>query len=261
MSVDAIPTSQDRFLNGRMILRQPLKGHRIGTDALLLAASVPRGRAEIVDLGAGVGGAGIAAALRLHSANLSLVERDADIAELARQNLALNHLEARAKVLVIDLFASARVREASGLLPRSADLVLTNPPFLMPGKGKESPDQKRKAAHVMAGGDLTDWVRAAAHCLRPNGSLVMIHRADAIHEILIALQGRFGDVRLLPVHPSSTQVANRLLVRATLASRARTLLLPFLCLHAENGSFTPNVEQIHQGEAIINWENGGIHIV
>lgn len=32
---------EDRLLDGRLILRQPRKGHRAGSDAILLAASLP----------------------------------------------------------------------------------------------------------------------------------------------------------------------------------------------------------------------------
>ena len=35
-------TSEDAVLGGRLVLRQPLKGHRVGHDAILLAAAVRR---------------------------------------------------------------------------------------------------------------------------------------------------------------------------------------------------------------------------
>ena len=51
------------MLGGRLLLRQPLRGHRVGHDAMLLAAATG-GRAgeHAVDLGAGVGAAGLALA-------------------------------------------------------------------------------------------------------------------------------------------------------------------------------------------------------
>ena len=59
MTTDVVETSEDAVLGGRLRLRQPLYGHRVGHDAILLAAATA-GRAgeHAVDLGAGVGAAG-----------------------------------------------------------------------------------------------------------------------------------------------------------------------------------------------------------
>ena len=60
-----------------------------GTDAVLLAACVSAKPGEVVaDLGAGTGAVGIMVGLRT-GADLLLVERDPDLAELCRENLGL----------------------------------------------------------------------------------------------------------------------------------------------------------------------------
>ena len=58
--------TEDAVLGGRLRLRQPKRGHRVGHDAILLAASCPaRAGDAVVDLGAGVGAAGLALAARV----------------------------------------------------------------------------------------------------------------------------------------------------------------------------------------------------
>ena len=55
---------EDRLLDGRLRLLQPRKGHRAGSDAILLAAALPElGQRALLDIGAGVGTIGLAAAL------------------------------------------------------------------------------------------------------------------------------------------------------------------------------------------------------
>ena len=50
--------TEDAILGGRLRLRQPERGHRVGHDAILLAAACPASAGErVVDLGAGVGAA------------------------------------------------------------------------------------------------------------------------------------------------------------------------------------------------------------
>ena len=54
-------TSDDAVLGGKLVLRQPLHGHRFGHDAILLAAATDAHAGEhAVELGAGVGAAGLA---------------------------------------------------------------------------------------------------------------------------------------------------------------------------------------------------------
>src|ERR1700731_1042555 len=81
---DASQFTEDAFLGGRLRLRQPKSGHRAGHDALLLAAATPaRSGDRVVDLGAGVGAAGLALARRVEGLKLVLVEIDATLAGLA----------------------------------------------------------------------------------------------------------------------------------------------------------------------------------
>ncbi len=56
-------SGSDKFLNGRVIVRQPEQGFRAGLDAVMLAAAVPDG-ANALELGAGAGTAVDAAAGR-----------------------------------------------------------------------------------------------------------------------------------------------------------------------------------------------------
>jgi tRNA1(Val) A37 N6-methylase TrmN6 len=116
--------TEDAFLGGQLRLRQPRSGHRAGHDAMLLAAATPvRAGDRVVDFGAGVGAAGLAVASRAHAIKtgirLVLVEIDAGLAGLARDNAASNAIAA--DVIVLDITSSAETFAAAGLLPDSAD--------------------------------------------------------------------------------------------------------------------------------------------
>src|SRR5215470_11954016 len=94
--------TEDAFLGGRLRLRQLKAGHRAGHDAMLLAASTSaRAGQRVVDLGAGVGAAGLAVARRVAGIGLVLVEIDAMLAGLARSNAATNAIDA--DVIVLDV--------------------------------------------------------------------------------------------------------------------------------------------------------------
>ena len=64
---------------------------------MLLAAATDAAAGErVVEFGAGVGAAGLALAQRVAGIDLTLVEIDAALAALARENAALNGIECRA---------------------------------------------------------------------------------------------------------------------------------------------------------------------
>src|SRR5476651_388503 len=91
-------TSEDAVLGGRLRLRQPMRGHRVGHDAILLAAATGARAGEMaIDLGAGVGAAGLALAARVEGLNVTLVEIDPALCALAADNARLNRLDDRVR--------------------------------------------------------------------------------------------------------------------------------------------------------------------
>lgn len=243
MGTDTGEITEDAILDGRLRLRQPRHGHRIGHDAILLAAAVPaRVGDKVVDLGAGVGAAGLALAARVGDISLTLVEIDPQLAALAAENTRLNRLAAQ--VVVLDAATSARAFVGAGLCAESVARVLMNPPFNDPVRQRVSPDRGRRLAHMAPRTTLAAWTRTAARLLRPRGTLSLIWRADGLGDVLAALAPAFGAIAVLPVHPKPTEGAIRVLVRAVKASRAPLQLLPGLVLADQAGCASPAADAV-----------------
>ncbi|WP_158808735.1 tRNA1(Val) (adenine(37)-N6)-methyltransferase [Beijerinckia sp. L45] len=243
--------TRDAFFGGRLMLQQPAKGHRGGTDAVLLAAAVPRDFAGLLyDAGAGVGTAGLGAALTCPAARVGLVESDPLSARLAATNIAANGLADRVGLHACDLLSPASRNAVA--LDGKADLVITNPPFYALGAVRESSDPRRRAAHVSGEGGLEAWIVACLALLNAHGTLILIHRAEALPDMLAALQRRAGAVTVLPVHTKAGEPAKRVLARAVKGSRAPLAIAPGLVLRDDAG-FTVEVERINRGEAGLGW--------
>jgi tRNA1(Val) A37 N6-methylase TrmN6 len=246
--------TEDAFLGGQLRLRQPKSGHRAGHDAILLAAATSaRPGDRVVDFGAGVGTAGLAVARRVAGIEIILVESDPWLANLARENSVSNGLQA--KVVVLDLGSGTEDFVAAGLAADSTDAVLMNPPFNDPARHRSSPDKGREVAHVAKATTLESWLHAARRILKSGGVLTLIWRADALAEVLAALDRGFGSLSILPVHSAATAPAIRVLVRAIKGGRAPAALYPGLMLNnaAEAGSDvrSPKVQDILDGRAIL----------
>jgi len=234
---------EDAVLGGRLILRQPLEGHRFGHDAILLAAAVTARLGEnAVDLGAGVGAAGLALARRVPGVTVTLVDVDPELAALAQENAVRNGLAERVRAVCLDVAATAAQFAAAGLGAGTVAQVLMNPPF-HPPRHKHSPDRGRRLAHSAEAGTLDRFVRAALRLLRPKGALTLIWRADGLDRVLAGLVD-FGAVTVLPVHSKPQAPAIRVVVRAVKGSRAPLSLLPGFYLADDAGKPTAQAEAV-----------------
>jgi tRNA1(Val) A37 N6-methylase TrmN6 len=241
---NAIAVTDDALFAGDLKLLQPKTGHRAGTDAVLLAAATPPEACRIADLGASTGLVGLRAAQMNPQASTVLIERDVDMARLATENAARNGLSDRVAIRQADAFALAG--EAG--LREAFDVVLTNPPFFKADEIRVSPNSQRAGAHVLEA-SLDDWMRNATTILAPKGQLLVIHRADALGELLAACARRIGGVRLRFIHPDAGAPAIRVLLAGRKGSCAPLSVLPPLILHGAGGAFVPEVAALHRGEA------------
>jgi len=243
-------TTEDAFLGGQLQLRQPKSGHRAGHDAILLAAATPVHPGDrVVEFGTGVGTAGLALAKRVSSIDLVLIEIDARLAALARDNAAANAISAN--VITLDVTAPADAFAAHGLTADSIDAVLMNPPFNDTLRHRASPDKTRETAHMAPPGTLENWIHGARRLLKSGGVVTLIWRADGIAEALAALSRGFGSLAILPVHGEAGKPAIRVLVYAVKGGKAPARLHPGLVLNNAPGVPNKEVADILAGNRIL----------
>jgi len=241
------PTA-DNFLGGRIKIVQPKSGHRAGGDAVFLAAAVRADAGDrVLDVGAGVGVAGLCLLARVPQVEVTAVDIDEHLCALARDNAKNNGFAGRFSAVAADVAAPGKVLQEAGLLREGYDQLIANPPFYAEGAVRAAPDGGKASAHVMAPGELERWVRFFATMTAPKGTLTVIHRADCLGELLPLLQDRFGDVAIFPLFPKAGEPATRVLVKGRKGSRAGSRLLPGLTLHGPDGAYTAQAEAVLRG--------------
>jgi tRNA1(Val) A37 N6-methylase TrmN6 len=255
-ALEARGLTEDAFLGDQLMVLQPARGYRAGLDAVLLAAAAPlpagAGPFSVLDVGAGVGVVGLCLARRVPQAQVTLVERDPSLAALARENAGRNGLADRVTVMEADVLAP--LGEAPDLRARaeSFDVVLSNPPYHDAEAGTPAADPQKAGSHAMPAGALERWLRFMASMTKPGGTIALVHRADALGDLLEASRRRFGALRIQPLHPREGAPANRVIVSGVRGSRAPLSLCAGLVLHAEEGGFTPRVEAaLRHGAALV----------
>jgi tRNA1(Val) A37 N6-methylase TrmN6 len=232
------PFTEDGFLNGQLILRQPRQGFRAGLDAVMLAAAVPAGAGETaLELGAGAGAASLCVALRTRC-DVTGLEIDPELAQLANQNAVLNAMADRVRFETADALTWSP--------DRRFDRVFCNPPF-HDDTGQRSPNARRALA-LQDAGRLKDWVRSGLKHVASKGSFTIILRADRSGEVLAALPSR--GVTIFPLLPRADTPPKRVIVQWS-QDGSGSPQSPGLILHRDDGRYTPEADAILRGASAL----------
>jgi tRNA1(Val) A37 N6-methylase TrmN6 len=241
--------TDDAFLGGRIVVRQSRRGYRAGIDSVLLSASTPEAfSGRLLDAGSGVGTVGLCVAARCSGADVALVERQPELLAFARWNIEANGFTPRVRAALADVTDFA---ETDDLRAGSFDRLLANPPFHDEGRGTPAPDASKAASHAMGVDDLASWVRFLARMAAPGAVASVIHKAQALPSLLTAFEGRFGALRLLPIHSRAEAPALRVIVSGVKGSRAPLQMAPPFILHMPDGAFTPAAQAIFRDGAAL----------
>lgn len=234
------------ILGGRVILHQPRHaGLRATMDSVFCAAACPAQLGEIIaDFGAGTGAVGLCAAIRTGGDHVQFVEIQTPYADLCLHNASCNGITQAAA-------HNADIRTHKGRY----DHIVCNPPYLMVGHHYQSPSAARQKALGQTDGDaqLSDWIAAAARCLKPKGSVSMIHRADALGELLsLFAVHKIGATEVWPLLPYADRPAHRVVVRGRAGRKTpMTLHAPIVIHEADGKTYTPRAREVlEEGAAL-----------
>lgn len=233
--------TQDRFLDGRLSLRQMKHGPRTAIDAFFLAAAVPaiEGQAErVLDAGTGNGSAGLALCSRVNDVSVTGVEIQPELLELSKANACENGLQDRFKALRLDITGPEGALAKSLLGDEKLDHVMANPPFHDARTTRASDNPVTARAYTAHPGELEKWMEFLKEMTAPGGTLTMIHRADMLDDLLKLFGNTFGSVSVFPLFPKEGAPSKRVIIQGIKGSKAPINLLPGMVLHKTDGAYT-----------------------
>ncbi len=238
--------TDDQFLGGKLNILQPEKGYRAGTDAVLLAASVPATAGEAVfEAGLGTGVAALCLAKRVPGVVVTGIEAASRHVMIAEENARRNALQDAVHILKGDLLDSMRHGQVDWPGPATFSHAFANPPFFEEGSVQKPADSLRAQAHLLKPGELEAWVRVMASLLKPRGTLTLIHPASSLYALLQAMAPRLGGLTVFPLFSRPGEDASRIIVRGVKGSKAPLRLCAGLALHgAESGAFVAAADDV-----------------
>lgn len=232
--------TNDYLLDKKVKMFQSKDGYKTSSDAVLVSSLVNniKKNEKILDVGSGTGGISLCLAHRFPDAQITGFEIQSELAELANQSAKANGFS-NLRYIVHD------IKEKKAPLPfGSFDHVITNPPYAK--GGSKSPNKSKATAHNQEDIDLKGWLSFCLKMLKPYGFLYLIHRAEALDEILSILYKKAGNIQLIPIYSKTKEKAKRVMIKAQKDSKTPLTILPQLVVH-QNEAYTKEAEQILRG--------------
>ncbi|MBU6475140.1 MAG: methyltransferase domain-containing protein [Alphaproteobacteria bacterium] len=239
------------LLRGRVQLLQPKQGFHASIDSVFLAAAVAvKDRAQVLDVGCGVGSAGFCVMARNKTISLTGIDVQPELVDLAHQNAALNGFEDRCR------FFQGDIRSEKHIEDNSFNNVLMNPPYLEGGAHTPSPEKIKATSHGegASGARLADWVKYAHKKLRQGGHLTMIHRADRLDDVIMELEKKrwFGSLVVFPLLSHAGEDAKRVIIQARKERYAPFILRCGMVVHKAGGKYAAEAEAVLSDAAAID---------
>ncbi len=218
----------DTFFNGTLKVLQKRKGYRFSIDAILLSQFIQiRKNENAIDLGTGCGILPLLLSKMTKGRSFTGVEIQKSLAECARRNVALNHLEKRISILHQDY------RELTNIFPPgSFDVVLSNPPYRRLRTGRINPSEEKAIARHEINGTIYELVQVASYLLRSKGKCYLIFSSERLVDLMVALRkAQLEPKRLQLVYPKLKDPSKFVLIESIKASGVELKILPPLILH------------------------------
>lgn len=216
-------------------------------DAVLLADfahPVLKQRGKIVDLCAGNGAVGLFLTKKTR-AQITEVEIQPRLIDMAKRSIELNDLTAQVNTLNIDLkdiFHQFR--------KDSVDTVTCNPPyFANEPTSKKNPNPYLALARHESTASLADIIEVISGLLKMGGKMYMVHRPERLQEIFSLLaKNRLVPKRIRLVYPKAGREANMVLIEAIKDGNPGGLrFIPPVTVYDEQDEYLPEVKRVLYG--------------
>jgi tRNA1Val (adenine37-N6)-methyltransferase len=231
----------DAILGGRIRVFQPRAGYRFSVDSILLArfVSVRRGD-RVLELGAGSGVISLAIAALHRPREIVAIEIQPEMVAMIDRGAQLNGVHS-----IQAIEADLRKIKHAKVPAHHFDLVVANPPYRKHNSGRESPNEKRRAARSETASTLEDFIKAAARHARGGGRVAFVFVADRFAELIsVARAHRLEPKRIRFVHPYKNRSATTVLLEARKGGGVEVCVEAPLILYDAPGVYSKEAREL-----------------
>ncbi|WP_227939160.1 tRNA1(Val) (adenine(37)-N6)-methyltransferase [Alkalihalobacillus deserti] len=215
-------------------------------DAVLLGrfVQVPIQKGNILDLCSGNGVIPLLLTMRSR-ANLTGVEIQPKLVNMAKRNTVLNQVENQIKMIEADL------NEIPPHIKKSFfDVVTCNPPYFE----TVTEEERNRNEHLAIARheiycSLQDVIRVSSQYVKQKGKVAIVHRPERLTDIMTYMRShRIEPKRIQFIHPKNEKEANMVLVEGIKDGKSGVVCLPPLVVYNEVGEYTKPFSEVYEGK-------------
>lgn len=233
--------SVDSLFNDQIVIKQSKTGYRYSVDPILVSHfAKPLPGSSIIDIGTGCGIIPIILAHRTANLQITGIEIQPNLAELAKGNIEKNNLQKNVTIILSD------VKQCLDHLgPDAVDMVITNPPYTKKNSGRINPDSERAIARHEVKITLEEIIEVASTLLKDNGAFVIVYPEKRLPELLSVMNyNRINPERLRFVYPKNNDIAKLVLVRGIKKGLKGLITEEPLYIYDDSESYTEEMKRM-----------------
>lgn len=215
-----------------------------GIDSVILTGFAKENKKEskILDLGTGTGVIAILLSQKIEKSEITAIEIQKEVAEMARRSVKLNNLQNNIRIINDD------IKNISKELGKATfDIVITNPPYKKKETGIRNENNVKLISRHETTADLEDFIRVASEQLKDKGAFYMINRPERIADILEYLRKyKLEPKEIRFVQSTVNKAPNAVLVKAVKNGGKFLTVKEPLIVYNENGEYTQEIMKIYE---------------
>ena len=240
--------SCDSLFDGELVCYQHYRGYRFSVDSVLVAHFMNVRQNEcVLDLGCGSGIISLIVLYRWRkkAGEVSGIEVQQGLAELAKKNYQVNSLAHLGKIIQGDITEIDKFIE-----PESYDKIVCNPPFYNPVSGRMNKNPEARIARHQILATLQDFLYAAAFAVKNGGAVFFIYPAERISEFIVMAKKNRLEVKKIQFiysYPGKTGAARLVLIQCLKNGGGGSEILPPLYIYNEkNGDYSSELQDMYK---------------
>jgi len=235
----------DLELNGLKII-QNTEGFCFGMDSVLLSdfAKEIRNGATVLDLGTGTGILGILLCEKTKLKEITGIEIQKEVAEMAKRSIILNNLQNKFNIINDNIKNLEKYFEVC-----SIDAIVTNPPYKKPNSGLINENRAKLISRHEIEATLEDFIKTSAKLLKNSGEFYIVHRPERLTDIIELMRKyKLEPKKLKMISPNVDKEPNLILIKAVKNGKPFLKLEKNLYIYNENGTYSNDILKIYGKE-------------
>lgn len=239
-----LPDEKITVVNENINLIEKKQGLTFGTDAYLLSAFIKSKKNGIaVELGGGTGIISLLCSSKDKFSKIYCAEVQKPFCDIIRRNIEINGLNN-----IFCLEEDIRNLD-SRTIGKEADVVFSNPPYMLSGCGKRNvSDEKYIARHEIFGG-VDDFCKCAYRILKHGGDFYCVFRPDRLADLFFSLrQNGLEPKEMTMVYANTKAKPSIVLIKAKKGASASLIVNEPLFLNCDDdpSSLTERAKNIYK---------------